>query len=120
MLSIALEVAGIPLWGVGGRQAAVADEIAQVSLAPATPDRQITLRDRLIAGLRVRLTSEVEFIDRVVEAVDDGDLPPRLVNQVYFWARSRAKFSRDTRTYRPIIYFQIAMRMKAEKLGVQL
>jgi len=42
------------------------------------------------------------------------------VDQTFFWARQRATISRNGRPQRPIIYFQFAMAMRAERLGIQL
>jgi hypothetical protein len=117
--AICFSVVDIPSLG-GGERAAVADGIEPLALTPATPNKPVSFRDRLIAGLRARLDSEIAFVDAVVAAVADGDLPQPLVDQTYFWARQRSTRSRDTRLYRPIIYFQIAMRARAERLGVEL
>ena len=54
------------------------------------PEHPQTYREVLVFGLRARLPSELEFIDSVVDAVEQGQLPPRLVDQTYFWARTRS------------------------------
>ena len=94
--------------------------VEPVVLAPAKPQRPISLRDRLVVGLRARLKTEVAFVDLVVARVQSGDLPQRIVDQTFFWARSRAGALRNGRTRRPIIYFQPAMRARAKRLGVDL
>jgi hypothetical protein len=95
-------------------------ELARPALAPAKPQRPISLRDRLVTGLKARLKSEVAFIDNVVLRVHAGQLPQRMVDQVFFWARDRASRARNGRTQRPIIYFQPAMAARAQRLDVDL
>ena len=99
---------------------ATSDEVAKVKVTPAGPNRPNTFRDRLVVGLKARLKSELAFIDRVVAAVELGRIPARLVDQTYFWARSRAGKSWYSRSRRPIIYFQPAMKARAKKLRVVL
>jgi hypothetical protein len=78
------------------------------------------LRDRLVAGLKARLKSEVAFIDNVVLRVHTGQLPQRVVDETFFWARDRASVLRNGRTQRAIIYFQPAMVVRAKRLNVTL
>jgi hypothetical protein len=52
--------------------------------------------------------------------VNHGLLPQRVVDETFFWARSRASVVRNGRTRRPIIYFQPAMAARAQRLGVEL
>jgi len=99
---------------------AVAAEIEPIVITPAGSSRPVTLRDRLVSGLRARLKSEIEFIDDVVLAVNLGRLPQRLVDQTYFWARIRANNARFGGPRRPISYFQPAMTARATRLGVEL
>lgn len=102
------------------RLPAVADEVVRPQLVPATPTRTVQFRDRLIFGLRARLKSEIEFIDRVVMAVETGQLPERMVDQTFFWARQRSTMARNGRPRRPIIYFQFALTERAKRIGVTL
>jgi hypothetical protein len=95
-------------------------EVAKPVLSPAKPQRPISLRDRLITGLKARLKSEVAFVDKVVLRVHTGQLPQRMVDQTFFWARDRASVDRNGRTQRPIIYFQPAMAARAKRLNVSL
>ncbi len=107
---------------ISGRimQRAMAAEVEKIEVAPAKPNRPITLRDRLVIGLEARLKSEVAFVDAVVVEVQAGHLPQRLVDQTFFWARQRAALVRNGRSIRPIIYFQPAMRARANRLNVSL
>jgi hypothetical protein len=95
-------------------------EVARPVLAAAKPHRPISLRDRLVTGLKARLKSEVAFIDNVVLRVHAGQLPQRAVDQTFFWARNRATVSRNGRSQRPIIFFQPAMAARAKRLNVDL
>ncbi len=119
ILSLALILAAI----VSGRavQRAWAAGAEKIELAPATPNKPITFRDRLIVGLEARLKSEIAFVDHVVEEVQAGHLPQRIVDQTFFWARQRSEEVRYGRPpQRPIIYFQPAMRARAKLLRVSL
>ena len=107
---------------IGGRivQHAMADEVEKIDVTPAKPNRPITLRDRLLVGLEARLKTEVAFVDAVVTEVNSGHLPLRLVDETFFWARQRAAIVRNGHTDRPIVYFQPAMRARANLLHVSL
>jgi hypothetical protein len=74
----------------------------------------------LVVGLQARLKSEVDFCNRVAVQVQLGKLPQRLVDETFFWARERAAPARNGLQYRPIIYFQPAMKLRAKKIGVEL
>lgn len=99
------------------------DERAQAAEEPAsTPQRTgtVTLRDRLIFGLKAKLPSEVAFVDLVIVRVRTGRLPQRLVDETFLWAREHSTMSRNGREERPIVYFQPAMKLRAQKIGVVL
>ncbi len=117
-LSLLLLVAAI-----GGRiiqHTMAAEEVAKIDVTPAQPNRPITLRDRLIVGLQAQLKSEVAFVDEVVAKVNSGQLPQRQVDETFFWARQHAAMARVGRWHRPIIYFQPAMRARANLLHISL
>jgi hypothetical protein len=117
-LSILVLVAAI-----GGRiiqHTMAAEETANIDVTPAQPNRPVTLRDRLIVGLQARLKSEVAFVDEVVAKVNSGQLPQRQVDETFFWARQHAALARVGRWHRPIIYFEPAMRARANLLHVSL
>jgi hypothetical protein len=102
------------------RVTSAADDVERVPLEPAKPQRPVSLRDRLIVGLQARLKSEIAFVDLVVLRVRLGQLPQRVVDETFFWARDRASVPRSGRTRRPIIYFQPAMVARAQRLRVTL
>ncbi len=75
--------------------------------------RTAGLEDRLKAGLRARLPTEQDFIEKVVLLVRTGKLPGKLVDSTYIWAIERRK------EY-PFPAFEKALRLQADKLGVRL
>lgn len=101
---------------------APADEVKKIGITPATPNQPVSFHDRLVVGLEARLKSEIKFVDAVVLEVQAGHLPQDQVDQTFFWARQRAAaaVARDHRNYRPITYFQPAMRARANLLHVTL
>jgi hypothetical protein len=125
LVALAL-LAGVTLLGViflefGTVERAVlaAETAPPLRLRPATPERPVSLRDRLITGLRARLKSELAFVDAVVAKVEAGELPQRLVDETFFWARMHAMAPRRGNRYqRPIIYFQPALIARANRIGI--
>jgi len=72
-----------------------------------------SLEERLKAGLKVRDPADVAFCDRVIEAVQAGEIPAQVVDATYLWAVRRGK------KY-PFPAFQFSIRAKAERLGIRL
>jgi hypothetical protein len=72
-----------------------------------------SLRDTLRTGLKCRRDLEFEFVDKVVDLVYAGQLPNDLVLNTMRYAQSK-------RTDIPFPYFEAALRLRAEKLGVDL
>lgn len=81
---------------------------------------QPSLGDRLKKGLRARTPAEVEFLDRVVEHVEDRELSEKLVDRVFFWARKKADQQEGSKRRRPMIYFRPALTKLALRFGVDL
>jgi hypothetical protein len=73
----------------------------------------VELRDQLYFGLRTFLPEQQAFIDDLVQRVDNGEIPRAMVNVVFVWARKR-------RPKIPFPYFEVAMRLLAERRGVIL
>ncbi|MGL4513292.1 MAG: hypothetical protein ACRCT8_09405 [Lacipirellulaceae bacterium] len=88
------------------------------AFAQTAASREPTLRERLVAGLQVRRPSEFEFIDAVVDSVERGDLPQRLVDRFFFWARNRPP--RSVGSTRPIIYFQAGLTEIAKQQDITI
>lgn len=101
-------------------QPAAAPGVEPLELQEATPNKPITLRDRLVVGLQARIPFELAFCDLVADKAEKGLLPQLLVDQTFFWARQRADSTRNMHNYRPITYFIPAMRARAEKLHISL
>lgn len=88
------------------------------SEAQTTANREPTFQQRLVAGLQARRPSELRFVQAVVDTVERGDMPQRLVDRFFFWARKRPQ--RGVNTHRPIVYFQPALTIQARQLGIEI
>jgi hypothetical protein len=114
-----LLVAAIFIMAIVGQRAPSA-ETQSVASSAGRAQQVAKLRDRLVFGLQARLPSEIAFVELVVEKVQTGKLPQRVVDQTFFWARDRASISRNGSSRRPIIFFQPAMKARAKRLRVVL
>lgn len=85
-----------------------------------TATRTPTLRERLVLGLRARRPTEIAFLDAVVDSVERGDLPLKVVDQTFFWARRKSPRVAGQRVRRPIIYFEPALRAVAKRLNLRI
>ena len=117
---LALAIVGLSLVVDLSLRTTSADELAPLDITPAKPNQPITLRDRLVVGLQARLKSEVNFCDLVADKVQAGELPQRLVDETFFWARQRASSIHNGHKYRPIVYFQPGLRARADRLHIAL
>lgn len=98
--------------------------------APVTPStggsrsaqegRQVALRDQLRVGLKARTKADLQFIELVVQRVDQGVLPRPLVDSTFLWARNRWRTRPGSHRLRPIVYFQPALTLRARQLGISL
>lgn len=92
--------------------ALVASALAAGS-SPGTPGGvQVDLKVRLEKGLRARLPSEFAFIAKVVSLVNEGELPLKLVDRTFLWARKKPK--------NRVQYFKRALRILAARIGVDV
>ena len=88
---------------------------AAVSCAdePAGTATVASLEDRLKTGLRARRPQEVAFIKDVVQLVQRGELPGKLVDSAYLWAiRHQTKY--------PFPAYERALRIQADRIGIDL
>jgi hypothetical protein len=69
------------------------------------------LKTTLEKGLRCRLPREFEFVEKVVQYVDEGKLDRKTVMMTFLWARKKPDHYQAT-------FFMLAMREQAKKLGV--
>lgn len=88
------------------------DSLGQVPRGPL-------LRERLLAGLRVRTKADRAFIDRVVLLVNRGILPVKLVDSTFFWARAKA-VKRTSRARSPMVYFRPGLTARARALRIRI
>jgi hypothetical protein len=116
---IVLALGLLAIAGVALRSPAATD-VEKISVAPAKGTAPISLRDRLVVGLQARLKTEVAFCDKVALEVQLGHLPVRIVDETFLWARQRVESAQYGYTYRPIVYFQPAMKLRAKKLQIAL
>jgi hypothetical protein len=71
------------------------------------------LKKQLELGLKARRPSDFAYIERIVDKVNDGTLPRKLVDQAFLYARGRSK-------QYPIVYFQFTLKELTKKAGVPL
>ncbi len=105
-----------------GRRLVVACLLAACFVGPTlgqtVENRKPTLGERLTAGLLARRPSEIAYLAAVVDTVDRGDLPIKLVDRVFLWARSKAPKNAVGR--RPITYFQAGLDRIAAKMRIRI
>jgi len=100
-----------------GSAAALAQQSA---VTPASPGRKITLEEQLKAGLKATTKCDADFLDIVVDLVQKGKLPRRMVDTTFIWARDRSARKPRHRQPRPMIYFKPALVLRAKRIGVLL
>ena len=94
--ALLLLVAALPLTGYFRAPA------AKGGVFNRTSARKLSLSDQLKLGLRARNSDDRAYIGRVVQAVERGKIPRRLVNAAYNYARRR-------RANYPLPYFRRAL-----------
>ena len=52
-------------------------------------NEEISLKDRLVTGLRATRPEEVQYCERVANAARSGKLPAKIVDSTYFWATAK-------------------------------
>ena len=82
------------------------------SLTPTPGVTAADLKQTLKSGLKARRPVELDFIDRVVTMVKNGDLPISLVQSTFLWARRHQP--------RPYPYFERGLRERAAKSGISI
>ena len=87
---------------------------AALAVDPATGGETfVSLETRLKKGLLARLPRENAFVDDVVEQVNAGRLPRKLVDSTFAWAVQRRQSC-------PFPCFERALRLQAARLGLDL
>ena len=78
---------------------------------PSAPHQQVSLKDRLVTGLRATQQDDIAYCERVAEATRTGNLPAKLVDSTYFWAINRqAEY--------PLPGFAKALAIQCKRLGI--
>ena len=72
----------------------------------------LTLKTQLEKGLKARRPVEFEYIDQIINLVEEGKLPRKLVVTTYLAAQQQPR--------RPLQYFQLALAARARGLNVKL
>ncbi len=72
----------------------------------------LDLKTQLQKGLRARRPVEFEYIDQIVQLVEDDKLPYHLVITTFGWAR--------VRRYQQLQYFQLALQARTRGLGITM
>jgi hypothetical protein len=72
----------------------------------------LDLRTQLQKGLKARRPVEFEYIDQIIELVEEGKLPRKLVVTTYLAAQQQSR--------RQLQYFQLALAARARGLDVKL
>lgn len=86
---------------------------ALTAAAQPKEGEEITLEDRLKAGLKCRRPEEFAFVATVAQKVNQKQLTPDLVLSTYRWAvEQRPDF--------PFYYFQYGLRRRAAAIGVSI
>ena len=80
----------------------------------ASTAKVATLQQQLEKGRRLRRPNEFEYAERVATLVQRGQLPLKLVQGSFNYARRR-----DHRRY-PFVYFQRVLDLRAKKIGVTI
>jgi hypothetical protein len=97
------------LWAVLG---ALAVSLAHAQIVSTGGVIVPTLKQQLQVGLLARTPDEQAFVDEVVSMVDSGNLPLSLVQSTFLWARRHRPY--------PMQYFERALRVRANDLGISL
>jgi len=92
---------------------AISDGPLAAADPPASPEAEVSLKDRLVTGLRAVRPEDVAFCERVASATQTGQLPIKLVDGTYFWAIGRGG------DY-PLPSFAKALDIQCRRLGLAL
>jgi hypothetical protein len=82
--------------------------------------RQVSLFDQLRVGLKAKTKEDIAFLQLVVQRVNEGKLPRKMVDATFLWARNRYKKRPGDHRLRPIVYFKPGLTAQAKRIGVAL
>jgi hypothetical protein len=103
LLGSGLSVLSIPALGQDSLDMNEAERMLDIEV--------VELRDQLVFGLRTFQPEQRQFVDLVIQKVESKEISRAMVNVVFVWARKR-----NPRI--PYPYFEIALRLLAERKGV--
>ena len=78
---------------------------------PKTANDEVSLKDRLITGLRATRPEDIEYCERVANATRTGKLPTKIVDSTYFWATAK-------KVDYPLPAFAKALELQCQRLGI--
>lgn len=88
--------------------------------AASTEGRKLPLKEQLTLGLKATTKDDKEFINLVVQKVEQGTLPRPLVDSTFLWARERANRKSYSRSLRPMVYFKPGLLARAKMMHLTL
>ena len=74
-------------------------------------NEEISLKDRLVTGLRATRPEDIQYCERVANAARSGKLPAKIVDSTYFWATAK-------KVDYPLPAFAKALELQCHRLGI--
>ena len=78
---------------------------------PKLANAKVSLKDRLVTGLRATSPEDIEYCERVANATRTGKLPTKIVDSTYFWATAK-------KVDYPLPAFAKALELQCQRLGI--
>lgn len=78
---------------------------------PKSVKEKVSLKDRLVTGLRATRHEDIEYCERVANATRTGKLPTKIVDSTYFWATAK-------NVDYPLPAFAKALELQCQRLGI--
>ncbi|MDG1992428.1 MAG: hypothetical protein P8J43_08165 [Pirellulales bacterium] len=78
---------------------------------PKSTNEKVSLKDRLVTGLRATRPEDIEYCERVANATRTGKLPTKIVDSTYFWATAK-------KVDYPLPAFAKALELQCQRLGI--
>ena len=74
-------------------------------------NEELSLKDRLVTGLRATRPEDIQYCERVANAARSGKLPAKIVDSTYFWATAK-------KVDYPLPAFAKALELQCQRLGI--
>ena len=78
---------------------------------PKAANEEVSLKERLVTGLRATRPEDIEYCERVANATRTGALPTKIVDSTYFWATAK-------KVDYPLPAFAKALELQCKRLGI--